>query len=166
MVNPDLTHGFPQFTRCPRPAIKPPASLLTSSQPRSAKTRFRSRWGTEADVKTFVLCSRLQASGVTETMAGLKNSVPPAAMERKTGFEPATLTSARCLSSSTPYGRVLLAGITSSERPPNPSGFNPVVERSTTADLVPRPCVVTTRAKRPPASHRDCESSGDRRRSP
>jgi hypothetical protein len=43
-------------------------------------------------------------------------------------------------------------------------GFNPVVERSTTADLVPRLCVVRTRAKRPPASHRDCEISGDRRR--
>jgi hypothetical protein len=53
-------------------------------------------------------------------------------MERKRGFEPATLTLARCLSSSTVSCRVLRAGLASTEPPPNPSEFNPVVERSTT----------------------------------
>ena len=52
-------------------------------------------------------------------------------MERKTGFEPTTLTLARCLISSTVSRQVLWAGLASTERPPNPPGFCPVVERST-----------------------------------
>src|ERR1700734_3303350 len=53
-------------------------------------------------------------------------------MERKTGFEPATLTLARCLSSSAVSWQVLRPGLPPTEGPPNPPEFHPVVERSTT----------------------------------